>query len=87
MQVSDDLLAAAIRNAQSKAEKALAPLNYEIIGVKHVGLADFVYPPPIPFYKAAYDGAVAESAIRTPVFSSDQDVSTTASIVFIIGSK
>jgi len=30
---------------------------------------------------------MAESAIRTPVFSSDQDVSTTASVVFIIGSN
>jgi hypothetical protein len=87
MQVSDDLLAEAIKNAESKAQKALAPLNYQILGVKHISLSEFGYPPPVPvFYKGAYD-AVAESAIRTPVFSSDQDVSTTASVVFIIGSK
>jgi uncharacterized protein YggE len=87
MQVSDDLLSEAIINAKSKAEKALAPLDYQIIGVKHVSLSDFGYPPPpIPYYKGAYD-AMAESAIRTPVFASDQDVSTTASVVFIIGSK
>lgn len=87
MQVSDDLLSEAIINAKSKAEKALAPLDYQIIGVKHVSLTDFGYPPPpIPYYKGAFD-AMAESAIRTPVFSSDQDVSTTASVVFIIGSK
>jgi hypothetical protein len=86
MQVSDDLLAAAIQNAKSKAEKALAPLEYQIIGVKSVSLTDFYMPPPIPYYKAAYDGAMAESA-RTPVFSSDQDVSNSASVVFIIGSK
>jgi uncharacterized protein YggE len=85
-QVSDDLLAEAIKNAKSKAEKALAPLDYQIIGIKHVGLSEFGYPPPVPFYKAAYDGAVAESA-RAPVFSSDQDVSASASVVFIIGSK
>lgn len=89
MQVSDDLLAEAIKNARSKAEKALLPLDYQIIGVKHVSLSEFGYPPPIPmpYYKAAYDGAVAESAMRAPIFSSDQDVSTTASVVFIIGSK
>jgi uncharacterized protein YggE len=87
MQVSDDLLSEAIINAKSKAEKALAPLDYQIIGVKHVSLSDFGYPPPpIPYYKGAFD-AMAESAIRTPVFASDQDVSTTASVVFIIGSK
>lgn len=87
MQVSDNLLSEAIINAKSKAEKALAPLDYQIIGVKHVSLTDFGYPPPpIPYYKGAFD-AVAESSIRTPVFSSDQDVSTTASVIFIIGSK
>jgi uncharacterized protein YggE len=87
MQVSDNLLSEAIINAKSKAEKALAPLDYQIIGVKHVSLSDFGYPPPpIPYYKGAYD-VMAESAVRTPVFSSDQDVSTTASVVFIIGSK
>jgi hypothetical protein len=86
MQVSDDLLSEAITNAQSKAEKALAPLNYQVIGVKHISLTDFVYPPPIPYYKG-FDYAVAESAARTPVFSSDQDVSTTVSVVFIIGSQ
>jgi hypothetical protein len=87
MQVSDDLLAEAIKNAKSKAEKALAPLDYQIIGIKHLSLSEFGYPPPMPYYKTAmYDGAMAESA-RAPVFSSDQDVSTSASVVFIIGSK
>ncbi len=86
MQVSDDLLADAIRNAESKAEKALVPLNYQIIGVKHVSLSEFGYPPPMPYYKGGYSMDMAESA-RAPVFSSDQDVSASASVVFIIGSK
>lgn len=85
-QVSDDLLSDAIINAQTKAEKALVPLNHQIIGVKYVSLSEFGYPPPAPYYKG-YDMAVAEQAARTPVFSSDQDVSTTATVVFIIGSK
>ncbi|MEO9308809.1 MAG: SIMPL domain-containing protein [Nitrososphaera sp.] len=89
IQVSDDLLAEAIKNAQSKAEKALTPLNYQIIGVKHVSLSEFGYPPPmpLPYYKAVHDGVVAESDAKAPIFSSEQDVSTTASVIFIIGSK
>jgi uncharacterized protein len=84
-QVSDDLLSKAIENARTKAQKALVPLNYEIIGVKHVSLSEFgIYPPPMPYYGFAEKADVRSS---TPIFSSDQQVSTTASIVFIIGSK
>jgi hypothetical protein len=84
-QVSDDLLAEAIKNARSKAEKALVPLNHQIIGVKHVSLSDTgYYPPPMPYY-GAMDFAEAKSA--TPIFSSDQQVSATASVVFLIGSN
>lgn len=85
-QVSDDLLAEAITNARSKAEKALVPLNYQIIGVKHVSLSDFgYYPPPMPVYYAekSYDSAMS----ATPIFSSDQDVTANASVVFLIGSN
>ena len=83
-QVNDDLLAEAISNAKSKADKALAPLNYSVIGVKHVSLSDSgYYPPPIPVY-AARDMGYAKEA--TPIFSSDQQVSATVSVVFLIGS-
>ncbi|CAE6499147.1 MAG: SIMPL domain-containing protein [Candidatus Nitrosotenuis sp.] len=86
-QVSDDLLAQAIENAKTKAEKALAPLNYEIIGVKHVNLSEFgIYPPPTPMYYGAVMDK-AEVSLSTPIFSADQSVTSTASIVFIIGSK
>lgn len=86
-QVSDSLLSEAIENAKAKAEKALTPLNYEIIGVKHVSLSEFgIYPPPTPMY---YGAAMDEmkSVRSTPIFSSDQEVTTSASVVFIIGSK
>lgn len=88
MQIKDDLLSKAVLNAKSKAEKALSPLDHKIIGVKAVSLSEFGYPPPMPMFRA--DFAVAESAKfaePTPVFASDQDVSTTASVVFIIGSN
>ena len=88
LQVKDDLLAKAVLNAKSKAEKALSPLEHHIIGVKYVSLSEFGAPPPMPMY-AAYDMAegMAMKSAPTPVFSSDQDVSTTANVVFIIGSN
>ena len=87
LEVKDNLLEQAVLNAKSKAQKALGPLDHKIIGVKAVSLSEFAVPyPPI-----AFDGgfAVAESikAAPTPVFTSDQDVSTTANVVFIIGSN
>lgn len=87
--VKDSLLQEAVVNAKFKAETALSPLNHKIIGVKAVSLSEFgmPYPPPMP---VAFDGAYAESAMMaksTPVFSSDQDVTTTASVIFLIGSN
>jgi uncharacterized protein YggE len=84
--LKDDLLEKAIINAKTRAEKALKPLNYQIIGVKYVSLDEFVIPYQTPMYKGvAMD--VAESRAPTPVFSSDQEISTSAQVVFIIGSN
>ena len=84
-QVNDDLLAEAVENAKSKATKALAPLDQQIIGVKYVSLSDFGYPrPPIPYY--SYDAKMGvEAAPQTPIFQSDQDVTATVNVVFLIG--
>ena len=87
LEIKDDLLGKAVLDAKSKAEKALSPLNHQIIGVKSVSLSEFGMQPPI-MYDGAY--AMAESASfksETPIFSSDQDVTTSASIVFLIGSN
>lgn len=85
-QVSDDLLAEAVKNAKSKAEKALVPLDYQVIGVKHVSLSEGgYYPPPMPYYGAMDGFAMEKSA--TPIFSSDQQVSASATVVFLIGSN
>ena len=86
LDVKDGLLEDAVLNAKSKAEKALSPLNHKIIGVKAVTLSEFGIPPPMPYPKYGFDMAMAESArAPTPVFSSDQDVTTTASVIFLIG--
>ena len=87
--VKDALLSKAVENAQYKAEKALEPLNHKIIGVKAVSLSEFGIPPPVPIMRGM-DMAMAESAsfkAAPPVFSSEQDVRTTASVIFLIGSN
>ncbi|MBM2819067.1 MAG: rane protein [Nitrosarchaeum sp.] len=86
LQINDELIGEAVQNAQKKAENALVPLNHKIIGVKMVSLSDFGLPPPMPMYEMAYD-SMAKSSAPTPIFSSDQDVTTTANVVFIIGSN
>jgi len=88
LDVKDDLLGKAVLNAKKKAENALTPLNHKIIGVKAVSLSEFGMPPPTPVFSTA--GAFAEDASfksSTPVFSSDQDITTTASVIFLIGSN
>ena len=87
MQLKDDLIEKAILNAKAKAEKALDPLDYSITGVKAVSLSEPGMPP-MPMFDMAFDGR--ESGFKsasTPVFSSEQDVKTTANVVFIIGSN
>lgn len=84
--LKDDLLEKAILNAKSKAEMALSPLNYKIIGVKEISLSEFSMPYPTPMYDMAY-GGMEKSSAPTPIFSSDQDVSTSANVVFLIGSN
>lgn len=85
LDIKDALIEKAVLNAKSKAEKALAPLDHSIIGVKAVSLSEFNTPPPIPL---DYSLAKAEGAAQsTPVFSSDQDVTTTANVIFLIGSN
>jgi len=88
LEVKDDLLGKAILNAKKKAENALAPLDHKIIGVKAITLSEFGMPPPIPIFRTT--SAFAEEAVfksSTPVFSSDQDITTSASVIFLIGSN
>jgi hypothetical protein len=82
LDVQNDLIEEAVLNAKSKAEKAIAPLDQKIVGVKMVSLSDFAYPPPI--YYGGYASAEILSAKVTPIFSSDQDVTTTVNVVFLI---
>jgi uncharacterized protein len=79
--MQDDLLSKAVLNAKSRAEKALDPLGQKITGVKTVSLSEFNMPPtPMMQY-----GAMPSMAERsTPVFTSDQQVTTTVDVTFLI---
>ncbi|MBM3910178.1 MAG: DUF541 domain-containing protein, partial [Thaumarchaeota archaeon] len=87
LETNDSLLAKAVLNAKSKAEKALVPLDHKIIGVKAISLSEFGMPPPIPYYDSMMMAEGAAFKSSTPVFSSDQEVSTTANVIFVIGSN
>lgn len=83
MKVRESLLTNAVLNAKAKAETVLAPLQYNITGVKTVSISEFgVYHEPM----FAGDFAIAESqrSMSTPIFSSEQDVSATINVVFLI---
>jgi uncharacterized protein len=80
----NDLISKAVVDAKSKAEKALNPLGEKIVGVKSVNLSNFNVPPPRPMYYAA---DVNSAAKDTQIFSSDQDVTTTADVIFLIGEQ
>lgn len=80
-QLRDDLIGDTIKDAQMRAEKALDPLNKKIIGVKSVSLEQFAIPPPYPVFERAMVGGVAAP---TPIFKSEQQVSMSATVIFLI---
>ncbi|MBA0908396.1 MAG: SIMPL domain-containing protein [Nitrosarchaeum sp.] len=85
--LKDELLGKAVLDAKSKAQLALSALNYKIIGVKAVSLSEFSMPYQQPMYAMQYDGMMAKSSAPTQIFSSDQQVSTSVNVVFLIGTN
>lgn len=81
--VQDDLLNKAVLNAKDRAGKALNPLGQKIMGVKTVNISEFNMPPPPRYY-----GAMAASAApNTPIFTSNQQVTTSVDVTFLIGDQ
>ncbi|MGI0074394.1 MAG: SIMPL domain-containing protein [Nitrosotalea sp.] len=81
--MQDSLLGQAVLNAQSRAEKVIDPLGQKIIGVKMVNLSEF-NTAPVPMYYGAMSMATDKS---TPVFTANQQVTTTVDVTFLIGDK
>ena len=87
MDLKDDLLEQAITNAESKAQKALSPLDHKIIGVKSISLSEFGMPNPQPVFGGSFDLAESKIMSSTPMFSSEQDITSSVQVVFLIGSN
>jgi uncharacterized protein YggE len=81
--IQDDLLNKAVLNAKSRAEKTLDPIGQKIIGVKMVNISEFNVPPPPRIY-----GTMSEAAApNTPIFTSNQQVTTSVDVTFLIGDQ
>ena len=83
--ISDNLIANAIIDAKQKAEKALAPLKQQIVGVKSVVIHDNV----MPYYdspmRASFDGMAMESSMKSaPIMSGNEEITTNISVIFYI---
>lgn len=79
--VRDDLLGKAVSNAKSQAQKLLDPLGQKVIGVKMVSMTGFEEPQPMAY------GIMAKMDQSTPIFTSNQQVTTTVNVVFLIGDQ
>ncbi len=86
--VQNDLISQAVLDAQSKAEKALSPLGQKIIGVKAVNLSEFNMPSPVQAYSmAGIPAPEYQMAVQTPILASNQDITTTVNVIFLIGAQ
>lgn len=83
--IQDELLTQAILNAKYRAENALDPLSQKIIGVKNIDVSEFSQPPPTPI--RTFETMAPSAMEKTPIFTSNQDVTTTVSVTFLIGDK
>lgn len=83
-EIRESLIADAVLNAKAKAETALAPLDYEITGVRSIMLSEYG----IPYYEfSGMESVRAQSMPRTQFFTSDQEISTNVDVTFTISKK
>lgn len=85
--VQNDLITQAVLDAQSKAEKALTPLGQKIVGVKTVNLSEFNMPSPVPAYGMTAMSVPGPQMAQTPILASNQDITTTVDVTFLIGAQ
>ncbi len=81
-ELREGLIEQAVLNARSKAEKALAPLNYVILGVQKMSLTDFLSP--LPGYADSRRVEMAMS-VPTQIFAVGQNLRSTVNVTFLIG--
>jgi uncharacterized protein YggE len=86
-QIKNDLIEQAILDAKFKAEKALKPLDYKIIGVMGISISDFDTPAPFAWesdYAFSPRSMASAKYAPTPIFDSDQEISKFADVIFLI---
>lgn len=83
-EITESLVGEAIDDARAKAANALGPLNHEVIGIDSVYLSGFG-PGQDVFRSASFAMADHDSAYSsTPIFESDQKITTSVGIIFLI---
>jgi uncharacterized protein YggE len=81
--IKNMLLKEAVANAKTKADIVAAASGLNVAGIKSITVGEIGFPPvPGPLY-AKY--VSSDEASSTPILAGEQEVSTTVSIVYILG--
>jgi len=84
-EIKNNLLKDAVANAKSKAEVVATAVGLKLIGIKSITIGELGLPPsplPVPIYSKA---ATMEDVSSTPILTGQQEISTTVSIVYLLG--
>jgi uncharacterized protein YggE len=82
--IKNMLLKEAVANAKTKADIVAAASGLNIDGIKSITVGEIGIPPvPGPLYSKSVS---SDEASSTPILAGEQEVSTTVSIVYILGS-
>ena len=82
--IKNMLLKEAVANAKTKADIVAAASGLNVVGIKSISVGEIGLPPvPGPLYSKSVSSAEASS---TPILAGEQEVSTTVSIVYFLGS-
>ena len=80
-EIRQDLIADAVANARSRADKAAEAVNMEITGVKSINLNDVYFP---VFYRDFAQSASGGASSPTPILPNQQEISQTVQVTFVM---
>jgi hypothetical protein len=82
--IKNMLLKEAVTNAKKKADIVAAASGLKVAGIKSITVGEIGLPPPVP--GPLYAKSVSsDEASSTPILAGQQEISTTVSIVYILG--
>jgi len=82
--IKNMLLKEAVTNAKKKADIVAAASGLNVAGIKSITVGEIGLPPPVP--GPLYAKSVSsDEASSTPILAGEQEISTTISIVYILG--